>query len=137
MLLKIIKRTIQLLTRLGALIEAPDQTYFAETDTKWGAVVAAGRLVHLSYHIALGLRTWCMQWGLACILTNDPIEFFKVSPQNLTIDDAAISPTRRADETTNLTALQAGDLGKFASRATTNSRDSQLLRHRVITFRGA
>ena len=32
-LLKIITRTMRILTRLGALIEEPERTYLAETDT--------------------------------------------------------------------------------------------------------
>ena len=53
-LLKIIKRTMQLLTRLGALIEEPDQTYLAETNTD-GALRAL-QAASCTYRIALGPR---------------------------------------------------------------------------------
>ena len=33
LLAKVTARTMQLLTRLGAVLEEPDQTYLAETDT--------------------------------------------------------------------------------------------------------
>ena len=48
LLAKIITRTMRLLTRLGALIEEPDRTYLAETDTDGALQVSASRLVHLS-----------------------------------------------------------------------------------------
>ena len=47
-LLKIIKRTMRILTRLGALIEEPERTYLAETATDGALRVSASRLVHLS-----------------------------------------------------------------------------------------
>jgi hypothetical protein len=58
-LLKIIKHTMQLLTSLGALIEAPGQTYFAETDTN-GALRSL-RAASCTDRIAIGPRTGCMQ----------------------------------------------------------------------------
>ena len=53
-LLKIITRIMRLLTRLGALIEEPDQTYLAETDTD-GALRAL-QAASCTYRIALGPR---------------------------------------------------------------------------------
>ena len=44
---KIITRTMRILTRLGALIEEPERTYLAETDTDGGAAGSASRFVHL------------------------------------------------------------------------------------------
>jgi hypothetical protein len=54
LLAKIITRTMRLLTRLGALIEEPDQTYLAETDTN-GALRAL-QAASCTYRIALGAR---------------------------------------------------------------------------------
>ena len=53
-LLKIIKRTMQLLTRLSALIEEPDRTYLAETATD-GALRSL-QAASCTYRIALGPR---------------------------------------------------------------------------------
>jgi hypothetical protein len=53
-LLKIITRTMRTLTRLGVLIEAPDQTYLAETDTD-GALRSL-QAASCTYRIALGPR---------------------------------------------------------------------------------
>jgi hypothetical protein len=53
-LLKIITRTMRLLTRLGALIEEPERTYLAETDTD-GALRAL-QAASCTYRIALGPR---------------------------------------------------------------------------------
>src|SRR5499425_1725190 len=53
-LLKIITRTMRVLTRLGALIEEPDQTYLAETDTD-GALKSL-QAASCTYRIALGPR---------------------------------------------------------------------------------
>jgi hypothetical protein len=53
-LLKIITRTMRLLTRLGALIEEPDRTYLAETDTD-GALKSL-QAASCTYRIALGPR---------------------------------------------------------------------------------
>ncbi|MBM4261496.1 MAG: transposase, partial [Deltaproteobacteria bacterium] len=54
LLAKIITRTMRLLTRLGAVIEEPDQTYLAETDTD-GALKAL-HAASCTYRIALGPR---------------------------------------------------------------------------------
>jgi hypothetical protein len=54
LLAKIITRTMRLLTRLGALIEEPDQTYLAEADTE-GALRAL-QAASCTYRIALGPR---------------------------------------------------------------------------------
>ena len=54
LLAKIITRTMRILTRLGALIEEPDQTYLAETDTI-GALRAL-QAASCTYRIALGPR---------------------------------------------------------------------------------
>ena len=54
MLLKIITRTMRRLTRLGALIEEPERTYLAETDTD-GALRAL-QAASCTYRIALGPR---------------------------------------------------------------------------------
>jgi hypothetical protein len=54
MLLKIITRTMRILTRLGAVIEEPDRTYLAETDTD-GALRAL-QAASCTYRIALGPR---------------------------------------------------------------------------------
>src|SRR5262249_53734253 len=51
-LLKIIRRTMRILTRLGAVIEEPDRTYLAETDTD-GALRAL-QAASCTYRIALG-----------------------------------------------------------------------------------
>ena len=51
---KIITRTMRLLTRLGALIEEPERTYLAETDTD-GALRAL-QAASCTYRIALGPR---------------------------------------------------------------------------------
>src|SRR5262249_50353757 len=51
---KIITRTMRLLTRLGALIEEPDRTYLAETDTD-GALRSL-QTASCTYRIALGPR---------------------------------------------------------------------------------
>ena len=48
-LLKIITRTMRILTRLGAVIEEPDRTYLAENGHRWRAEGSACRLVHLLY----------------------------------------------------------------------------------------
>ena len=53
-LLKIITRTMRILTRLGAVIEEPDRTYLAETDTD-GALRAL-QATSCTYRIALGPR---------------------------------------------------------------------------------
>ena len=53
-LLKIITRTMRLLTRLGALIEEPARTYLAETDTD-GAITSL-QAASCTYRIALGPR---------------------------------------------------------------------------------
>jgi Putative transposase len=53
-LLKIITRTMRILTRLGAVIEEPDRTYLAETDTD-GALRAL-QAASCTYRIALGPR---------------------------------------------------------------------------------
>jgi hypothetical protein len=53
-LLKIITRTMRILTRLGALIEEPERTYLAETDTD-GALRAL-QAASCTYRIALGPR---------------------------------------------------------------------------------
>jgi hypothetical protein len=53
-LLKIITRTMRLLTRLGVLIEEPDRTYLAETDTD-GALRSL-QAASCTYRIALGPR---------------------------------------------------------------------------------
>jgi hypothetical protein len=53
-LLKIITRTMRILRRLGALIEEPDQTYLAETNTD-GALRAL-QPASCTYRIALGPR---------------------------------------------------------------------------------
>jgi hypothetical protein len=54
LLAKIIKRTMQLLTRLGALIEEPDQTYLAETDSD--DALKSLQAASCTYRIALGPR---------------------------------------------------------------------------------
>ena len=54
LLAKIIARTMRLLTRLGALIEEPDQTYLAETATD-GALTPL-QAASCTYRIALGPR---------------------------------------------------------------------------------
>ena len=51
---KIITRTMRILTRLGALIEEPDRTYLAETDTD-GALRSL-QAASYTYRIALGPR---------------------------------------------------------------------------------
>jgi Putative transposase len=53
-LLKIIKRTMQLLTRLGVLIEEPEGSYLAETVTN-GALTSL-QAASCTYRIALGPR---------------------------------------------------------------------------------
>jgi putative transposase len=53
-LLKLIMRTMRLLTRLGALIEEPDRTYPAETETD-GALRSL-QAASCTYRIALGPR---------------------------------------------------------------------------------
>src|SRR5215510_10141221 len=53
-LLKIITRTMRLLTRLGALIEEPERTYLAETDSD-GALKSL-QAASCTYRIALGPR---------------------------------------------------------------------------------
>ena len=53
-LLKIIKRTMQLLTRLGVLIEEPEGSYLAETDSD-GALRSL-QAASCTYRIALGPR---------------------------------------------------------------------------------
>jgi hypothetical protein len=53
-LLKIITRTMRILTRLGAVIQEPDQTYLAETDGD-GALRAL-QAASCTYRIALGPR---------------------------------------------------------------------------------
>src|SRR5215813_7002786 len=53
-LLKIITRTMRILTRLGAVIEEPDRTYLAETDTD-GALRTL-QAASCTYRIALGPR---------------------------------------------------------------------------------
>jgi hypothetical protein len=53
-LLKIITRTMRLLSRLGALIEAPERTYLAETDSD-GALKSL-QAASCTYRIALGPR---------------------------------------------------------------------------------
>jgi len=53
-LLKIITRTMRILTRLGAVIEEPDRTYLAETDSD-GALRAL-QAASCTYRIALGPR---------------------------------------------------------------------------------
>ena len=53
-LLKIITRTMRILTRLEAVIEEPDRTYLAETDTD-GALRAL-QAASCNYRIALGPR---------------------------------------------------------------------------------
>jgi hypothetical protein len=54
LLAKIITRTMRILRRLGALIEEPDQTYLAETNTD-GALRAL-QPASCTYRIALGPR---------------------------------------------------------------------------------
>jgi len=54
LLAKIIQRVMRLLTRLGALIEEPDQTYLPETETD-GALKAL-QVASCTYRIALGPR---------------------------------------------------------------------------------
>jgi hypothetical protein len=54
LLAKIITRTMRLLTRLGALIEEPQRTYLAETDTD-GALKSL-QAASCTYRIALGPR---------------------------------------------------------------------------------
>ena len=54
LLAKIITRVMRLLTRLGVLIEEPDQTYLAETDTD-GALKSL-QAASCTYRIALGPR---------------------------------------------------------------------------------
>jgi hypothetical protein len=54
LLLKIITRTMRLLTRLGALIEEPERTYLAETDSD-GALKSL-QAASCTYWIALGPR---------------------------------------------------------------------------------
>ena len=53
-LLKIITRTMRLLTRLGALIEEPERSYLAETDTD-GALTSL-QAASCTYRVALGPR---------------------------------------------------------------------------------
>jgi Putative transposase len=53
-LLKIITRTMRILTRLGALIEEPERTYLAETDTD-GALRSL-QAASCTYRVALGPR---------------------------------------------------------------------------------
>ena len=53
-LLKIITRTMRLLTRLGAPIEEPDRTYLAETDTD-GALTSL-QAASCTYRVGLGPR---------------------------------------------------------------------------------
>ena len=55
-LLKIITRTMRLLTRLGALIEEPERSYLAETDTD-GALTSL-QAASCTYRVALGPRAW-------------------------------------------------------------------------------
>lgn len=54
LLAKIIKRVMRLLTRLGAVIEEPDQTYLAETDTD--EALACRQAASCTYRTALGPR---------------------------------------------------------------------------------
>ncbi|MBM4264355.1 MAG: hypothetical protein FJ145_23390 [Deltaproteobacteria bacterium] len=54
LLAKITQRVMRLLTRLGALIEEPDQTYLAETETD-GALKTL-QVASCTYRIALGPR---------------------------------------------------------------------------------
>jgi hypothetical protein len=51
---KIITRTMRLLTRLGALIEEPDQTYLAETNSD--GTLKTLQAASCTYRIALGPR---------------------------------------------------------------------------------
>src|SRR5262245_58759956 len=73
-LLKIIKRTMQLLTRLGALIEEPDRTYLAETDTD-GALRSL-QAASCTYRIAPASRAVRAFSALPTVaMTRDPSHF--------------------------------------------------------------
>ena len=59
-LLKIITRTMRILTRLGAVIEEPDRTYLAETDTD-GALRAL-QAASCTYRICIGNLNHLFFW---------------------------------------------------------------------------
>jgi len=70
LLAKIIRRVMRLLTRLGAVIEEPDQTYLAEMETD-GALRAL-QAASCTYRIALGPRAGQKVLSLRSLLTRGP-----------------------------------------------------------------